>query len=250
MIQYTFRGSLAGRVVGVDVSAEVEIEIQTDGGITIGGPARARARLLSDPGPFDVSPDWSRWHKADIGGKPAIFDVLTKDGKLKGLLTVDWSETDSITVSANGQASIFQVEILPSTLPCVAKTDIIPVNPVIVVPEPVIGDEIFRKVYKASDGDVGYEVHIPYGWPRKTGKNGKTVNAICRVGPVGGKQHKFDFLGVGQNRKTLNNLYGGPGSEYFQPFKEGDPVEFSFTDLNGHNETAAIEMKWAWRDTY
>lgn len=117
------------------------------------------------------------------------------------------------------------------------------VKPVDPVPSPAPAPEpiILSRVYAKREGLLGLDVSIPDSWPKKTGKNGKTVNAIVCIN---GK--KFDFLGVGQREKTVANLYG---EEYGQSINTGQPVTVSVKDLNGKNETPALPFVWPWRGT-
>lgn len=226
-----YRGDVAGTVAGLSVTATVEIEV--DGTPAVGATNRARARLLSDPGPFAVSTNWSRWQRATIGGKPAVF-AIDRSG-LRGSLTVDWFAT-AIGVEANGTAAGLAVSLPFHAVPLVGtRTN----APNVTTGNVAQSSTILRRVYKAGS-DIGWEGEVPASWPRKTAE-GKTLNAITCI-----NGRKFDFASVGQKRKTLANLYG---AEYGQPIRRGDTVYFSLKDLNGRNETPRLPIVWDWDPT-
>lgn len=228
----TYSGALHGTVAGATVAASVEIQI--DGTPAIGQTVKARARLTSDPGPYPVSRDWSRWYTAAISGQPFRANVDLPD--LRGRLGVDWT-TNSLTVAAEGTAGVFALTVPPQRL-ALAFSSLTPTN---TAPQPERpASAILTRVYKAGS-DIGWDGEVPSSWPRKTGSNGKTVNAITALN---GK--KFDCAGVGQHRKTLANLYG---AEYGQPIQRGQTVYFSLMDLNKRNETPRLPIVWEWEPT-
>jgi hypothetical protein len=185
----TYFGALHGTVAGQTVAAAVEVQLDREP--ATGATVKARARLASDPGPFPVSPDWSRWHAARIEGKP--FRALVDIENLKGKLAVDWTASN-LTVAAEGTAGGFAIALPPQRLAMTSKAAG-PTNPPAEPADPLAG--VLTRVYKAGS-EVGFSANVPSSWPRKSDK-GKTVNAIILC-----NGRKFDFVLVdGDHTKAV-----------------------------------------------
>jgi len=246
----TYSDAIYGRIAGKVVAATVAVQI--DGQPEVGQTCRARARLLSNPGDYPVSTNWSGWHSAVIGGKPARFDVALPD--LAGRLAVDWSPT-SITVAASGTASVFRIEVDPCVLPLIEQPslDAIDISRCVtlskhakVKPQNARITSIMHSA-RIEGGNVRFSFDKPLNWSKETGSNGKTIDGRCYIFWYEGSTlygGHFDWHGLDQNVKTLNNIPGGY-LDGKQPPK-GSPVWFCLVNREGDKRTSVCRSSNNW----
>jgi hypothetical protein len=184
-----------------------------------------------------------KWLERLIATIKAMIEAYIKSNIPSGGTTTTTTTTESNTSATD--------TVTPTTPNSVDDLDLNKVATISVkncpgvTSDEVKGAKVTGKISEASiSGDKMYFSYGDLGWPSQGEE--KKVNAVCCIfyatdsGPVGGK---FDYLGVGQTAKTLDNLEGeGYGGITMPP--HGRDAWAMFFSLDGSQRTNTKRITW------
>lgn len=264
-ITCTYTGRVETSVLGFQQWADVTVELTTEEAafdIPAGATFTVRGKVENgSPLVRTIAGEWSNYIKAMVSNNPFRADAKWGDGQARVGANLLGTR---LVLAAVGNVTGIDVEVPETTLylasrgPAVAKPSTAPagqVDPVDIASFRCIGKNRFtlrdaavtRKLYTAKQaGDHALMSFEPLGFPVREGKKrtdgGVAIFWLENGTLVGGI---FDWHGVGQTRKTMDNIPSGY-MEGKQP-PEGADIWFCILAYGYRQRTNLCKAPEPWR---